>query len=103
MRRCALTMVYSAGNCPVCMDSGALLFVVSLSSNELLVFCPSCGVAWSHPDQARQVDTVYSIGQLAPRGFRIAALSEIKRAGLEERVTATHGDNEWPIEPGDPS
>ena len=91
-------MVYSAGMCPVCADSGALIFAINIASGDPFVLCPSCGVAWSNPDDARTVDTVYSIKEFATEGFRMATRSEIETAGWDSYVTHTYRDDEWPIE-----
>jgi hypothetical protein len=86
-------MSYSAGDCPICADSGALLFGIALSTDQLFVFCPACGVAWKHPEQAMRVDTVYPVKRFAPNGFRFAKLPEIQEAGLEEFVVKEQDEN----------
>ena len=79
-------MVYSAGDCPVCFDSSALLFVIAKVTNTLLVHCPSCGAVWKHPEDAAASKYYLGVKDLAPGGIRSATLREIRVGGMASLV-----------------
>ena len=73
--------MYSAGDCPICFDSGALIAVASIASGEIFLYCPLCGTAWDkHP--RGKVDAILPLLALAPRGVLLATRSQIDSSGL---------------------
>jgi hypothetical protein len=81
---------YSAGDCPICIDAGALIFVFALDSNTLFVACPACGCAWASPPDPHVANRTDPPSMLAPVGFRLATRDEISLAGLLGRVVDVH-------------
>jgi hypothetical protein len=79
-------MVYSAGDCPVCFDSSALLLVVATGTKKLLVHCPSCGAVWKSPKDASDSKYYLGIADLAPAGMRSATMQEIQEGGMAQFV-----------------
>lgn len=71
--------VYTAGDCPVCADSGSLLCVRSIATGEFALFCPLCETAWKERPVDGRVDTILSLEEVAPRG-----ISPAEHAGLSE-------------------
>ena len=67
--------LYSAGNCPICADSGALLCLKEIESGRLLFFCPTCGVAWRGPDYW-PIGEILRVEDLAPKGVTLPTSSE---------------------------
>lgn len=87
--------ILSAGECPVCYGSGALIVLYDRLSAKPVFFCPSCGTAWLDPPLDMRVDEIASLRDRAPGGVRMPRLDEVDtltQAGLHlEDVT---GD-EW--------
>lgn len=79
-------MIYSAGDCPVCFGSSALLLVVAKDTQMLLVHCPSCGAVWRRPEDAAESKYYLGVNDLAPRGMRSATLQEIEDGGIARFV-----------------
>jgi hypothetical protein len=75
------TEMFSAGDCPVCGDSGALIALISNATGTVIVFCPLCEVAWDEPPNGR-VDTVWTLKELAPRGAALAKRQQLIGAKL---------------------
>lgn len=71
-----LQRIYSAGDCPVCADSGAMLLLKARGSGRMFFFCPLCGVAWPHPPRAAQLDSVFGLTNFAPSGVVLPTLEE---------------------------
>jgi hypothetical protein len=78
--------LFSAGNCPVCADSGTLLYVWSHATRRVVLFCPLCEVAWIEPPDENRVDTVSSLDEIAPQGIRLPSENEVQRSGISPRV-----------------
>ena len=74
--------IYSAGDCPVCADSGAVLLLKAHGSAAMLFFCPLCGVAWREAPFRRRLDTVSSLTDLAPSGAALPTVEEAVSTGL---------------------
>jgi hypothetical protein len=74
--------IYSAGACPVCADSGALILLKASGSGAMLFLCPLCGVAWSEPPLDRQLDEITPLESLAPNGVSLPTASEVLGLGL---------------------
>jgi hypothetical protein len=63
--------LFSAGECPVCADSGALLCLLAIPSRTLFFFCPICGVAWKTPPPPDVLDELLTLEAFAPDGVEI--------------------------------
>jgi hypothetical protein len=74
--------LYSAGDCPVCADSGAVLLLKAQGSGRLFVFCPLCGVAWPEPPIARRLDTIFALTRFAPAGVVLPTVEEAMSIGF---------------------
>lgn len=85
--------LFSAGDCPVCSDSGTLLCVWSLEGSRVILFCPLCEVAWKEPPDENRVDTVTSLGEIAPQGIRLPSVDEVERSGISPRLEVDK--DEW--------
>jgi hypothetical protein len=85
--------VFSAGDCPVCADSGALIGLVSTATGAVVLFCPLCETSWDQRPNDGRVDTVLSLGDVAPTGTVLAKRSQImgSKLGPFERVDS----GEW--------
>jgi len=88
-------MKYSAGDCPVCADSGALLFVTDEAQGRVLIYCPACGCAWAHPSDAEKATTSQGPEEFGLRQMRAATLAEIDAAGLRSLIRSRHRDDEF--------
>jgi len=75
--------LYSACDCPVCFDSGAVLLLRASSSGRMIFFCPLCGVAWREPPLDRRIDEILSLEDLAPNGVTLPTASEALTTGLD--------------------
>jgi len=74
--------MYSAGHCPVCADSGAVLLLKAHGSGRLFFFCPLCGVAWPEPPLDRRLDTVFDLLSFAPDGVVLPTYKEAVSTGV---------------------
>jgi hypothetical protein len=79
-------VIFSAGDCPVCFDSSALLLIVTKDTHRLLVHCPSCGAVWTRPEDAAASKYYLGVSDLAPGGMRGATLQEIQEGGMAKFV-----------------
>jgi hypothetical protein len=80
----------SLGDCPICMDSGAMLLLTSLGPPQSAIFyCPLCGVAWTEPPRDGRVDEIASLGDVAPSGVRLPTAAEALQAGTELAAKGT--------------
>lgn len=77
---------FSAGDCPVCADSGAAIFVKAEEAGAIFWACPACGCAWAEPPAANTVDSISPPTMFASSGFRVATWQDIGRAGLLGKV-----------------
>ena len=93
-------MIYSAGDCPVCSDSGALLLVTGASGGRVLTYCPACGCTWKHPSDAALPRDAGGLDSFGLRHVRAATMAEIDAAGLRASVRTRHGDMVPPVEIG---
>jgi hypothetical protein len=87
--------IYSAGECPVCADSGALLLLKAHGSGSVFFFCPVCGVAWREPPAARQLDTILRLDQIASHGVTLPTIDEARSTGVE--LNAVSFDEWYPL------
>lgn len=71
-----LRPIYSAGDCPVCADSGALILLKARDSGRTFFFCPLCGVAWLERPRPAKLDSILSLTDIAPKGATLASLEE---------------------------
>lgn len=90
-------MMYSAGDCPVCSNSGALLFVMGAAGGRVLTYCPACGCAWKHPSDAELPRDAGGLDSFGLRRVRAATRAEIDAAGLGGLVVAQHGDDDFDL------
>ena len=74
--------LFSAGHCPVCIDTGALICVWSLSERRVILLCPSCGVCWSNQVEYEGVEVWQSIYIAAPGGIRLPTELEAQASGV---------------------
>jgi hypothetical protein len=82
--------MYSVGDCSVCGGAGAAVVVAPVGAGDVFFACPACGCAWSEPPVPYVVDTIDPPIVFAPQGFRLASLDEVRRAGLEHRISGEH-------------
>ena len=75
--------LYSAGECPVCSDSGALLLLKTTGTARLFLFCPVCGVAWRERPMPYHVQEILTLAELAPDGVELPSLEDVQEAALE--------------------
>lgn len=73
-------MSVRAGECPVCLGAGDLVFVIAAQSGRVFVYCDPCGTAWDHVPT--QVDSISSPETLAPEGHRLATRADVVAAGF---------------------
>lgn len=76
-------ILFSAGDCAVCADSGALLLLQARDSGRLFIFCPLCEVAWSEPPAPWTLDTVFELSHFAPQGARLPLAEDARRSGFD--------------------
>jgi hypothetical protein len=74
--------MYSMGDCPVCADSGAVLLLRVVGSEQIIFFCPLCGGAWRSPPVDRRLDEIMSLNDLAPNGVALPTELEATRTDL---------------------
>lgn len=74
--------LYSAGDCPVCADSGAVLLLKTVGAEQMILFCPLCGVAWREPPADRRLDEINALEDLAPHGVILPTQPEAMSTGL---------------------
>jgi hypothetical protein len=85
--------LYSAGDCPVCADSGADIFLIRVSDGGVFAGCPLCGCAWTSPPDPFVLDSINPPVFFAPNGFRVATRDEIDAAGLGALIQREHAQN----------
>lgn len=85
--------LFTAGNCPVCADSGTLLCVWSIVTTRVILFCPLCEVAWQDVPKDGRIDTVHALDDLAPGGIRLATETEVRSFGLDRVLEV--GEKPW--------
>ena len=74
--------IYSAGDCPVCADSGAVLLLRAVGSGRMFFFCPLCGVAWPEPPVDQRLDSIATLTALAPGGVALPTIEEALSSGF---------------------
>lgn len=74
-------LIYSAGDCPVCSNSGAVLLLKASDSGNLFFFCPICGVGWRDPPRPWELDEVTELAQFAPNGATLPTTAEARATG----------------------
>ena len=74
--------IYSAGDCPVCFDSGAVIVLMRTDTHRSVFLCPLCGVAWNQPPPPTQLHSVASLKELAPNGVALPTAEEARATGL---------------------
>jgi hypothetical protein len=89
--------VLSAGDCPVCSDAGALLFVVDEASGRVLLHCPHCECAWRGPADVDLPGDPGDLRSLGVTGVRAATVSDVASAGLSSAVLARHSASKYPL------
>ena len=77
-------LVYLAGNCPVGCGGFGLLVVADVSGSPVAYYCDDCACAWRLPAAAGDCATLQALGV---RSARPASMSEIRSAGIGNRVT----------------
>jgi len=91
----AESRIYVAGECSVCADAGAAVFMKALHDGSVFFACPSCGCAWENPPRPHVVDTVDPPEKFAPAGFTFARLADISAAGLERLIRGHDVADTW--------
>jgi hypothetical protein len=72
--------LFSAGDCPVCGELGAVLFLRRLDVDDAyFYYCPVCGVGWTTPPRGMALDSINSLTDIAPNGVAIPSLFEARR------------------------
>lgn len=74
--------VYSAGDCPVCSSSGAVLLLKARDSGKLFFLCPLCGVAWPEPPPPFTLETIFDVKAFAPAGVGLPSAEEALNSGF---------------------
>ena len=87
-------MIYSAGPCAVCFDSGDALFVRAIDTGKIFFLCPSCGCAWAEPPTAGEVETIDPPEVFAPAGFTLATKADIHTARWVDRIAIEYPDTD---------
>ena len=87
--------LYSIGDCPVCSDSGAMILLIDVGTKRSVFFCPLCGVAWSEPPPALQLDEISALENLAPNGVTLPTATEARATGLP--LTEVAFDEWYPL------
>lgn len=87
--------IYSTGDCPVCADSGAVLLLKAVGSEQMVLFCPLCGVAWREPPADRCLDEIEALPDLAPNGVVLPTGSEALSTGFALTEVAFDKWNSW--------
>lgn len=70
--------LYSAGDCAVCSDSGALIVLRARGRFALVFFCPLCEVTWSEPPESMAVEDIQKLSDLAPRGVALPSRHDLR-------------------------
>lgn len=78
----SLPQLFSAGDCPVCFDSGALVCLVSRDSGAIILFCPLCETAWPDRPKDGRVDTIYELAELAPAGVSLPTAEALASSSI---------------------
>jgi hypothetical protein len=81
-RRADETRLFSAGDCPVCSDSGAVLLLKAVGTDQIIFYCPLCGVAWDEAPKSHYLDEIEPLETFAPAGVTLPTASEAKATGL---------------------
>lgn len=89
----SIAKLHSAGDCPVCADSGALLCVESIANGSVILFCPLCGTAWDEPPIEGRVDAVHSLHEVAPSGIALPSNDALK--GFAAHSPVEIDNDEW--------
>jgi hypothetical protein len=84
--------IYSAGDCPVCADSGAVVLLKARGSGRFFFVCPLCEVAWAEPPPPNQLDAILNRRLFAPEGAVLPTPGEASSTGFQ--LTALAAD-EW--------
>jgi hypothetical protein len=77
-----MEQLFSAGDCPTCADSGAVILLKSRGSGLTFFLCPMCGVAWQEPPSITQLDTVFELAKFAPDGVVLPTAEEASETGF---------------------
>lgn len=87
-------MIYSAGRtCPVCYDSSDIIFLKSIASSQVFFSCYACGCAWNYlPNDDALLDSMPL--DIAPEGFALADLNDIKVAGFVSLIAEELPDDD---------
>jgi len=88
--------VFSAGDCAVCLDTGAQL-LLARTDGSVFLYCPMCGTAWGSREDAKRLTTIEKIKEVAPSGFHIATEAEIKAQGWWRSVVDEFEESVWGI------
>jgi hypothetical protein len=84
--------IYSAGDCPVCADSGALLLLKAIGTARVFFFCPLCGVAWREPPMPHHLDEILTPAALAPDGVELPSVDEVRQGAFKGVVQVSWND-----------
>jgi hypothetical protein len=75
--------LFGRKECPVCAGAGAVVCLLSRSSNDFVFACPFCGVAWLKPPDRYVLDEVLSLSDVAPMGFEFPTEQQLLAAKLD--------------------
>jgi hypothetical protein len=85
-------ILYSTGDCPVCLDSGA---VIALKGTDgIFFYCPLCETAWQNPPRLPNLDSVDSLTAFTRARPTLPTEEEIRRS-LYADVVHTVPVSEW--------
>ena len=91
--------LFTAGDCPVCADTGSLLYLRRADEELYFYFCPTCGNAYLRRPRLYVVDEVNALASVAPNGVQIPEAEVSRRIpGLRPENAAWMRDLQFEIE-----
>jgi hypothetical protein len=87
-----ISAIYSAGECPVCADSGALLLLRAIGTARVFFFCPLCGVAWREPPMPNHLEEILTPAAVAPDGVELPSVDEVRHGVFQGVVEVSWND-----------
>ena len=89
------SVIFSAGDCPVCSKMGAMLFVKAAETGMIFFLCPMCGTAWKTPPKSSVVDEIGDPKQISPEGVELASKEDIEDAGFADVIVSGVPAQDW--------
>lgn len=88
----------SAGDCPVCSDSGELIAIVTNQRCEILLTCPFCHIIGSLPRGGTpdDLENLPALREYAPEGARLASVEDLRAFGRLDLFVREASLDSWP-------